>query len=98
MESKKVFGIGLIIAVLFLASIIYADSNGVWHRAEDIAFGNFGSDEIGYGTSSEYVFNNPVRFIKPVQFDTNISVSGTIETSTIKAKPGSNGNVVIQLG
>ena len=34
-----------LIVMLFLGSIVWADSNGVWHRVEDIQGGIFGSDE-----------------------------------------------------
>jgi len=45
---------------IFLGGFVWADTNGVWHRAEDVRLGIFGGDEQGNGT--EYIFINPVKF------------------------------------
>lgn len=47
-------------ATLFFGGFVWADTNGVWHRAEDIAPGIFGSDEMD-GT---YRFNNSLYLDK----------------------------------
>jgi len=48
----------LILFVLFFGGFIWADTNGVWHRAEDVQGGVFGSDE----NALNYTFNNDVYF------------------------------------
>lgn len=73
-------GIFIVISLIFT---VYGDLNGVWHRAEDIAGGTFGSDE--QDITVDY------KFINPVDFEDEITVT-TIKSSN------TNGNVVIQLG
>lgn len=95
MENKFLkLGVGLLISILFLGVIIYADSNGVWHRADDVRVGTFGIDEGD--SASYYVFNNPVRFNSVVQASTDVAITGELKVNTIR--PNSNGNVVIVLG
>ena len=48
----------LVLFVLVFGGIIFAESNGVWHRAEDVQGGVFGSDE----NVINYTFNNDVYF------------------------------------
>ena len=49
--------------VLVFGGIIFADSNGVWHRAEDIQGGAFGSDEnvVNYTFNNDVYFNSYIR-------------------------------------
>ena len=73
-----------LIAILFaIFTIVWADSTGVWHRAEDIRGGTFGGDE--QPDTSEYTFINPVN------------VNSTLRANVI-ASNNANGNVIIQLG
>lgn len=53
----------LVLFVLVFGGIIFADSNGVWHRAEDVQGGVFGSDEnvINYTFNNEVYFNSNLR-------------------------------------
>jgi hypothetical protein len=44
----------ILISIIF-TSLIYADTNGVWHSAEDVVGGTFGTDE---GTLPFYFLNN----------------------------------------
>lgn len=49
------------LSLVFLFSFsVYADSNGIWHFANDIRGGIFGSDELGETTN--YTFIHPVYF------------------------------------
>ncbi len=53
----------LFLFILVFGGIIFADSNGVWHRAEDVQGGIFGSDEnvISYTFNSDVYFNSYLR-------------------------------------
>ena len=67
-------------AVIFLFGLVWADSNGVWHRAEDVRAGVFGGDE-GAGT---YIFNN------------NLIINQELRVKEIKPKtPGGNIEILI---
>ena len=56
MKVKFMFMIFILLSV----NIVFAD-NGIWHFAEDIRPGIFGSDE---GNNSNYIFNNSVEMRK----------------------------------
>ncbi len=60
----------LLILILFLGGFVWADSNGVWHRAEDVQGGIFGNDE--QDTSASIGF----RFLNQVIFDTDVYYKG----------------------
>lgn len=47
----------LILLILLFGGVIWADSNGIWHRAEDIVEGTFGGDE----NNSMYIFPNDME-------------------------------------
>jgi hypothetical protein len=84
----------LILTILILGSLSWADSNGVWIFAKDIQPGTFGSDELGYGDPSYYyTFNNPIHCIQYSQFDSNVSINGTLYVDTIKSKSGNGVNI-----
>ena len=53
----------LFIILLLMTFSAYADSNGVWHKSEDIRPGIFGADE---GISTGFSFINPVSFNEDV--------------------------------
>jgi hypothetical protein len=55
---------------------MYADSNGVWHRAEDIVGGTFGTDE---GTPKFYFLNNVG--IGTTTATSNLTVNGSTQSS-----------------
>ncbi|MDA3855162.1 MAG: hypothetical protein PF569_02800 [Candidatus Woesearchaeota archaeon] len=82
-KNKSILAIISLFIILFMSMFLYADVNGVWHRAEDIRGGIFGLDQDEAPTD--------YQFINPVDFDDEITVT------TIKSSNG-NGNVVIQLG
>ena len=63
---KKLLSLFTIISIILIGGIIFADSNGIWHRAEDVQGGTFGADEMDI--TSYY------RFIHPVYFDQNIEL------------------------
>ena len=67
---------------IFFTGLVWADTNGVWHDAEDVRAGTFGADEGD--TTTPYVFNNPVQ------------MDNTLQVEKIEAPPGKN--LVIQLG
>ena len=50
----------IFITVLFLGTIVWADTNGIWHLTKDVMPGTFGADEGD--TSTSYIFQNPVSF------------------------------------
>lgn len=70
---NKIKTILMIITTIFLTSIVVAD-NGVWHRAEDVKPGIFGSDEND--TTTKYQFNNPINFFSNSYFNNGLSSSG----------------------
>lgn len=80
-----------VITLLFLgiSGFIWADNNGVWHKAEDVRGGIFGHDE--QDVTGGY------SFINPVSFNDNVSVNGDLKVNTITSN-SPNGNVIIQLG
>ncbi len=82
----RVLLISTFLALLFLGTVVWADSNGVWHRADDVQPGTFGLDE---GMSGNFIFTNPVEFRNTIK-------ATTIEVGVIKSNV-TGGNVVIQL-
>ncbi len=92
------FSLILVFSTLFILSLVYADTNGVWHEAMDVKPGTiFGSDELNYGDDSTYyTFNNPFRSMKYSQFDSNVTIKGELKVDVIS--PNSGSSVVIQLG
>lgn len=48
----------LVLFVLVFGGIVLADSNGVWHKAEDVQGGTFGNDEQDVSASIGYTFKN----------------------------------------
>lgn len=82
-KNKSILAIIILFIILLMSMFVYADLNGVWHRAEDVVGGTFGLDE--QDVTSNYTF------INPVDFDAEIKVN-TIKSSN------TDGNVVIQLG
>lgn len=88
--KRDILYIGLFLTALIisLSGAIWAESNGVWLKAEDLRGGTFGGDE--QGVTSNYEFINPVDFNEEVEMD-------TAKVKTIESNSG-NGNVVIQLG
>ena len=67
---KKVLGIFAIV-ILLSASFVFADTNGVWDRAQDIRGGTFGSDEQDVTTN--YTFMDPVYFMDKLLSYSNIN-------------------------
>ena len=63
---KKFLSLFTIISIILIGGIIFADSNGVWHRAEDVQGGTFAADEMDV--------TSYFRFIHPVYFDQNIEL------------------------
>lgn len=86
---KKGFIVITIAVFIAIFSFVWADTNGVWHRAEDIVGGVFGQDE--QGETTDYTFINPVNF------NDSVIVNSGIEVDVIKSN-NADGNVVIQLG
>lgn len=81
--KKKIYIPVLIISVLMI-SIVWADSNGIWHKAQDVRPGIFGEDEVLDFTQPpffafKYLFvgmiydgDNPAYFVNPSS-DTNLN-------------------------
>lgn len=64
MNNKiKYFFSFLIVLFLVFIGVIFADTNGIWHRAEDIQGGIFGDDEnpINYTFKVPVYFNDELR-------------------------------------
>ena len=59
-KNLSVLMASLGIFLLLIFGIVYADTNGVWHRSEDVRVGTFGNDEGD--NSNFYNFINPVGF------------------------------------
>ncbi|MCA9459190.1 MAG: hypothetical protein KC550_01435 [Nanoarchaeota archaeon] len=57
----------LIIFVLFTGSIVWADSNGVWLKAEDVRAGELGADEGG----GDFGFGANVRISNDIDIGGN---------------------------
>jgi len=64
-------------AVIFLFGLVWADSNGIWHSAEDIKSGTFAVDE-GYG---DFVFENLI--VNSLTVDKISSNSDSVESFEI---------------
>jgi hypothetical protein len=88
MAIKKSIKITLSILglVLVLLGIVFADTNGIWIKAEDIIGGVFGQDEDSQDFS----------FVNPVEFNESVTIKEDLEVNTIKSNP--DGNIIIQLG
>lgn len=67
----------LFLFVLIFGGVIWADSNGIWTKAEDVKPGTFGADE-GAGMFS---FNHFVNFFKNVKMNKSLEV---VENITAK--------------
>jgi hypothetical protein len=78
--------LGILGLVFILLGIVFAESNGIWNRAEDIRGGIFGDDE----DPSDF------SFVNPVEFNESVIIKDDLEVNVIKSN--SNGNVIIQLG
>ncbi len=50
----------LLLFVIFFGGFVWADTNGVWHNAEDVRGGIFGNDEQDVTASSGFIFRNQV--------------------------------------
>lgn len=61
--------------------LVYADSNGIWNKAEDVRGGIFGADENGV---IGYVFINPLTIDSELNVNGNASIS-ILETSRVLA-------------
>lgn len=59
-----------IVLILFFVSFgpVFSDTDGVWHEAEDVRVGTFGSDEGDTST--------PFKFENPVEVNNTLKVSG----------------------
>lgn len=77
----------IILVLLFFGGFIYADTNGVWNRAEDVLGGTFGADE--QIANMNYTFINPVYF-KDKVFGTTLNISSDIYASNFIKHDGSS--------
>lgn len=89
---KKDFFIIFILLIALFIPTIFADINGVWHFAQDVRGGIFGSDE--QAITSSYTFINPVYFEKNITSQKNLIVNNitAYDTNGIRIKTV-NGNV-----
>lgn len=95
----------LILILLIFGGLVWADTNGIWLRAEDVRGGVFGGDEenrvfsfVGDVTFNEYIYLK--KEIKKGNYYLNLNSTSKLnelEVSLIKSDLPS-GNVVIQLG
>ena len=54
----------IFISILLVSSFAFADTNGIWHKAEDVRPGIFGGDESytsAYSFVNEVIFNSPIH-------------------------------------
>jgi hypothetical protein len=61
-----------LLLVLLLGGIVWADTNGVWTRAEDIIAGTFGADEGG----GNFAFPADVEVKNNLDVKNNICLNG----------------------
>lgn len=66
------------LSIILLMCGIYADTNGVWHEAEDVVPGTFGADQ----NSSDFSFSSNVG-IKTNSPSTELDIVGNINVSSI---------------
>ena len=63
--------------LLFLTTIAYADTNGVWHYAEDVVPGVLGLDE-GASGSNKFTFINNVELNESLISNSNVTFNSQI--------------------
>jgi len=74
MKQNKLKITIITLAIISLFGLVFAaDSNGIWHQAEDILGGVFGADE----DVDKYVFQDPVEFNDEITVTTIKSNSAT---------------------
>lgn len=61
----------LLFFILVFGTIVYADTNGVWHKAEDVQGGIFGLDEQDVSAVLGFRFINKVIFSSDVYLNTS---------------------------
>lgn len=66
----------LILTVLFAGGMIWADTNGIWHEAEDVLAGTFGGDENG----GDYAFPNNLNVTNKLKVDGKGAFYGDVDT------------------
>ena len=76
---NTIFNLFLISSVL-VGGFVWADSNGVWHRAEDVLAGTFGGDE-GRGN---YTFPDELNINGNLKIDGKINCVNCISQTNIK--------------
>ena len=64
----------LVFCLIVSINLAFADTNGVWHNAQDIRGTYFGSDE-GYPS---YVFNSVVNFTASTFMSTSFYIGGVL--------------------
>ncbi|MCA9459085.1 MAG: hypothetical protein KC550_00890 [Nanoarchaeota archaeon] len=77
----------VLLSILFFGGVIWADTNGIWNKPEDILGGTFGMDE--QIPNMNYTFINPVYFNNKLYAD-EINVSGTIYANDFVKHDGSS--------
>jgi hypothetical protein len=63
----------LILTILIVGGFVWADSNGVWHKAENVVSGIFGLDEGG----GDYTFPNNLYIMNDLNVTHKICLNGT---------------------
>jgi len=86
----------LILVFLLFGSFVWADTNGVWHRAEDVKGGIFGSDEQPI---TNFGFQNPVWFSDDLTTNGLLNVNSLFRLSNLlncngKLATNTNGDVI----
>ncbi len=87
----------LLFTILIFSGFAYSDTNGIWHKAEDIRSGIFGLDENGqlnWTFNGSVYFNKNTLFLSRVGINTlnpqsNLEVKGRIFTSDSGIVPSS---------
>jgi len=76
MKTKKlIIYLKCFLLLTSFISLTYADTNGVWHNAEDIKPGIIGEDEQGP--------NSKFKFINPVHFNTSVGIGTNPDSSKL---------------
>ncbi len=77
MEKKQFSLFMFFLGFILLFNIVYGDTNGIWHYAEDVVPGTFGSDEQTVGSSiftfiNKVIFNESTKFSNIANFSDNV--------------------------
>jgi len=84
MEKKQFNLFMFFLGLILLFNIVYGDSNGIWHYAEDVVPGTFGSDEQrgDFEFIDNVIFNELTKFNNFADFNNNVSIKGSLKINS----------------